>query len=44
MVAVATIVDYLGGLVLPDTPARPLPEGLARQLGWQRSVGTSTSR
>jgi DDE superfamily endonuclease len=28
-VAVATIVDYLGGLVLPDTPAMALPAGLA---------------
>ncbi len=27
--AVATIVDYLGGLVLPDTPATPLPAALA---------------
>jgi hypothetical protein len=29
MVAVATIVDYLGGLGLPDTPATPLPAVLA---------------
>jgi hypothetical protein len=29
MVAVATIVDYLGGLVSPDTPAAPLPAALA---------------
>ena len=27
--AVATIVDYLGGLVLPDTPGRGLPVALA---------------
>ena len=29
MVAVATIVDYLGALVSPDTPATPLPGVLA---------------